>query len=172
MMNMLKTALKMEEKGYKMYKQFSVKGDNSATRKVFNTLAKDETGHIKAIKKFYQQSLKPGLKLKLSGLLKERESAKERKKIFDVPAKKWQRDLSLSKSDEAAYKFALNFETKGYEFYKKSLGQTKEENARKLLLFLTEQENGHYRFLQETYDYLTKPANWFIKEEKPIYEGG
>lgn len=169
---MLKTALKMEEKGYKMYKQFSLKSDNQATRKIFNTLTKDEAGHIKAIKKFYEQTLKPSLKLKLSSLLKERESKEEREKIFDVPVKKWQRGLSLSKNDDATYKFALNFETKGYEFYKKSLSQTKEENARKLLLFLTEQENGHYRFLQETYDYLTKPANWFIKEEKPIYEGG
>lgn len=169
---MLKTALDMEKRGYKMYIQIAGKTNNPTVQKVFNSLAKDEIFHIKAIKNFYEQLLSPGLKLTISNFLKEKESASDKKKIFDISVKKWKKDLSLSKDDNAAYKFGLNFETKGYEFYKKSLAETKEDNVRKLLIFLTQQENEHYRFLQETHQYLTHPENWFIQEEKPIYEGG
>lgn len=169
---MLKTALAMEEKGCKMYLKIAQATDNSLVKRVFDTLAKDETLHIKAIKRFYLQSLKPLAKLNIVKLLKAKTNKKKKKEIFGVATKKWQKDLSLTKSDQAAYKFALDFESKGYEFYQRALSKTKEEKVRKLLTFLTKQENEHYRLLQETHEYLIHPTSWFIKEEKPIYEGG
>lgn len=168
----LKTALAMEEKGYKFYTQTARTSKNQLVQKVFDTLAKDEIFHIQAIKKFYNQTLQPLVKINIQDILKQKAKGTDKNKIFGLAVKKLEKKILLTKDDSQAYKFALDFETKGYEFYHKALSAAKEDSARKLLTFLAKQENEHYRFLQETYEYLAHPDFWFIKEEKPIYEGG
>ncbi len=172
LIKMLKTALQMEEKGYKIYTQTTARTKSPLVKKIFATLSKDEIFHIKAIKKFYNQILKPLVKVNIQDILKQKSKETDKRKIFGLAVKKLEKKILLTKDDHHAYKFALGFETKGYEFYHKALNAAKEEATIKLLTFLTKQENEHYRFLEETYEYLTHPALWFTKEEKPIYEGG
>jgi len=60
MIEMLKEALSMEEKGYDFYKDITKKLKNEVTKKTFSFLADQELLHVENIKKFYDANKEKG----------------------------------------------------------------------------------------------------------------
>jgi len=159
----LKTSLQMEETGRKFYLEVAENSSNDMSKKVFNALAEDELRHAEAIKKFAET---PDLK----SAMPEHQNIEDRL-LFGQRAKDRMKEINTSDDELKAYETAMKLETDGYNFYKKYYENLSDANARELFNFLLTEESTHYKILQDTYQYLKNPKDWFSEQEKPIIEG-
>jgi rubrerythrin len=63
------------------------------------------------------------------------------------------------------YKKAIEFEKRGVEMYDRLLNETKDEKAHKFYAFLRDMEQDHADVLDNTYQYLKDPDNWYLQQE-------
>ena len=69
-------------------------------------------------------------------------------------------------------KTAMQLEKKAYDAYMEWAGVTDNPTEEDILKKIALEENEHWRILDDTLLYLTNPAEWNIKEEKPLIDGG
>ena len=81
-------------------------------------------------------------------------------------------DLNAEDDQVKAIDIALGMEESAYKFYKDTADACENADAKEMLLKIANEENEHYRILDDTRLYLTNQAEWFIKEEKPVIGGG
>lgn len=80
------------------------------------------------------------------------------------------RKVSLE-GDIAALDFALETERISRELYAQGARESGDESARRAYEFLVEQEEQHYRLLENTHDYLDQNQTWWDSEEYPFFIG-
>lgn len=167
----LKKALEIEEKGYKFYKDAGEKTKNDITKKTFSFLADQEILHIENIKNFYNTLRQKGTfpSFSLSDLKGKRDSELS---IFSKSIEELNEKIKPSDDDKKACEFAMEFENNGYNYYRDMLKKAKDENLKKLLNFLLEEESSHYDSINSLYVYLTDSHNWFMYEEGSFPQGG
>jgi len=168
---LLHTALDMEKKGYKFYKEISQKSQNEVTKKIFDFLAKDEVLHIEKINDFYiglddQGDMAP---LSLEDIQKHRE---ERFDIFSKSISEIKMKIKPDDDDKKAYEVALEMENNGYKYYENMLKEAQDKTLVKFIQFLVEEEKKHYKLILNTYEYLNDSDNWFMYEEGIFPQGG
>lgn len=167
----LKLSVDMEKKGQKFYEEVAAKTKNELGKKVFLLLAKDEFGHIDAIRKFNKQLLHESELPDVEKLI-SREHRKGDEEIFKRPPEELKDKAGVDANDLKAYNVAMKMEKDGYDFYKECLEGATDDKVKKMFQFLIEEESMHYQLLQDTYFYLAHPADWFAGQERPIFEGG
>jgi len=79
--------------------------------------------------------------------------------------------ISASTDEMEAVKVALDFEEKGFGFYKKAQSEASDETEKKLFSVLADEEQEHYTILQNTHSFLKDTGDWFMWEEQGILEG-
>lgn len=165
-----RTAIDMEDEGYAAYTSAAKKCANTLGRSTLQAIADKELFHKAEIEKFLLKitgksatgsAVKPDTKL--SEMLKS--------EILNMIKDDLKNIATLENDLTKTYEIAMGMETKGYDFYKKICEKTDDPEARDLFTFLMKEENMHYELLQDTYLYLTAPAQWFEKEEKWLVEG-
>jgi len=165
----LATAIEIEKKGYNFFNETAEKAPEQLAKEVFKFLAQEELNHIKAIEDFNQQYL--------SG-----ETAQADKAIEQIIASRPIAAINelfknLSKSAPAdggnieAYQFAMDFERKGGEFYKKAESEATDPNAKKLFAFLVGEEQKHFKVVESCLMYVENPEEFFHQQEKWHLEG-
>jgi len=168
----LNTALKTEQDGRTFYLEAAGRAANPLAKSVFTQLAAEELVHIEVIQKFYDE-------LKTAGTCQEAESDLEApqtspshlKNVFEKACRDIDQTVTGDTASREAYQKAMEIEQQAYDMYKKLLEASGDCMAHRLYEFMMEQENQHYIFLKETYDYLENPGDWFLREEKPLFEG-
>jgi hypothetical protein len=70
-----------------------------------------------------------------------------------------------------AYKFAMDFERKGGEFYIKAEAEATDPNAKKLFKFLVGEEQKHFKIVESCLLYFENPEEFFHQQEKWHLEG-
>ena len=170
MMEMLKEALSMEEKGYDFYKDITKKLQNEVTKKTFSFLADQELLHVENIKKFYDANKEKGEfpTLDLAGADGDRSKVLG---IFSKGIQELSEKVASSDDDKKACEFAMEFEKNGYKYYEDMLKIAKDENVAKLLQFLLEEEKKHYQAISDLYAYITDSQNWLMYEEGSFPQG-
>ena len=167
----LKLAIKTEEDGHKMYTDAAERVTNPLAKSTFTALAKEELHHISAIKKFYNY-MKTGEGEISTEEYEQAMSYELRKKtIFEAAKDRIEKTVSADPDTMEAYNAALKFEEDGAKMYEELAEKTDDFQAKTLYSFLYEQENEHYRFLQESIHYLENPDQWFFEQERPHFEG-
>jgi len=167
----LQTALKTEEDGYAYYMEASNRTSHPLAKKFFASVAGEEMVHIALIKEFHKS------------LREEREGSnvvlpqippdyKQRLKTIFEEAR---RDLSGKITPDTGvldvYRTSMELETKAANFYQERARSSAYEPVRKLYDWLFHFESDHYRMFSETLSYLEKPEQWFMEQEKSIFEG-
>ena len=170
--DIFKKAIDMEERGNKFYKEQSAKCGNPLGKRTFTALSEDEIDHIKAIKAFYGSLLDAEKAAPLEDILSEIPKQRAIDKLFSQPIKELSEKIDVSTDDKEAYKFAMDFENEGFNFYKRHRQSTESAEVQNLLEFLMKEERAHYNILQSTYLYLYEPAEWFNQQEYTMFEGG
>lgn len=168
-LDMLRQAIEAEKEGYKVYADTCVKMTDELTKKTFQALAEDEKRHIKALNEFYKSHCQAKLCPSVKELFKKSHN-QARKTIFSKHLK----IIKVLKPDAKAlkaYDLAMELEKEGYDLYFNALKEAKTEDEKKLLDFLIEEENAHYKLLEENKEFMENPEEWFLKQEKPIVEG-
>ncbi|KPL19352.1 MAG: hypothetical protein AMJ92_03455 [candidate division Zixibacteria bacterium SM23_81] len=168
----LSTAIKTEQDGGAFYKAAARRSANPLAKSVFETLADEELVHIETIKAFYCALQEKGTCQELGGLLEDKPHAKTRlENVFKKACQDMDETIKADAGSLEAYEAAMELEQKAYNMYQRLIKDTSDDMARKLYQFMLEQENEHYAFLKETRDYLENPADWFVREERPHFEG-
>lgn len=157
-------AVQLEKDGREMYLQMAGRAANTETKKMFESLALDETDHIKWI-----QNTEPGVSAaeKANRRLYERLSH-----IFaDVPEARL-RKIAASEGDVEAINFAIDMENKSIAAYEKWAGDAADEDVRSLCRILVDIELFHRQVLENTLEYLEHSPDWFMEQEHWNFEGG
>ncbi|MBW2980668.1 ferritin family protein [Candidatus Woesearchaeota archaeon] len=161
----LQTALDFEEKGHQIYEETANKSENPIVAKTFRYLADQELVHIEEIKE-YIGILNSGQEIELKG-----DKLEDTKKFFSTTTEQFKKKTELSDDDLKAHETALELEKKSYDFYKEQNEQADKPELKKFFSWLMEQENAHYALIQNAYEYIKNPEQFFAEEEKWIVEG-
>ena len=166
----LKKAFDMEEKGYEFYREAGKKSTSEIVKNTFNFLADNEILHMHRIKDFYNILSEKGEFPKLN-LKDEKTKRTEEANIFSKSISAFKDKIKPSDDEKKALEFAMEFENEGHKHYSKMLEKAEDENLIKLLKFLIEEESMHYESLKKTYEYVSDTHNWFMYEEGSFPQG-
>jgi len=168
-LEMLKTALSMEEEGEKFYKKAMESSKNDLGRAIFETLMKDERVHYGRILKIYNE-----LKDK-SAWTDEWKSMdvghKDVTELFRGMAAKHGETLETDPGELEALDVGIDFEYKTMKFYQDYLPQAQDPLEKQLIEKMVEEERGHYTALKDMKYYMSDPAAWYQEMERGGLDG-
>lgn len=165
----LKVALENEMKGKELYEQYARTVKSEMAKKVFEHLASEELTHISDIKQFLEAT-EDFSDIDVEKLTSQ-DSLAHAKKLFGHLLDELYQRVEPSDDDNKSRDVAMQFEKNGYEYYRKGADSTDNEKLKTFLLWLMEQEQTHYMFIKNAFDYMTDPASWNAGEEHWLLEG-
>ena len=163
----LALALRTEEEGYRLYKAGADQSNNEFVRKIFQQLFKDELMHMDLIKRFYGVLNQAGGWSQLSDEEKNYKGLSgEIRTIFSEALENMKAgQKQVSEKDLEVYQKAIEFEKNGVRMYSKLYLENSDEKAKKFYAFLRDMEQEHADVLDNTYQYLQNPDNWYLQQE-------
>ncbi len=159
-------AVQMEQEGQRFYAEAAEKMTHPFGRRMFLSLAKDEQRHERV---FRQMAREEGVRPGEMDEINQEGPIKRIRAIFREAAKD---AISPGADDVEAIKAAMKLEEAAYQFYSETAESSDNATERSVLEKIALEENEHFRILDDTLLYLTDPAEWNIKEEKPLIDGG
>ena len=165
----LAAAIEFEKKGYDFFSDTASNADEELAKEVFNFLATEELNHIKAIEKFSKESL-AGDMTSADEVIADIERNKPRKSLDEL-FKNLSGTVPVEGTNLDAYKFAMDFERKGGEFYKKAETEANDPGAKKLFGFLVGEERNHFKIVEACLLYFENPEEFFHQRESWHMEG-
>jgi rubrerythrin len=168
----LSLAITLEKKGYDVYITAAERTSNKLGRETLKAIAAKEIDHINAIETFIAAGPSgSGAIAKAVSALNVKTKEEYLKSIFDKLRGQLEAGVKPDPDLEKAYEVAMGLERDSYELYRKLASGAETSEIRKFFDFLMGEENNHYEILQDTMQYLNKPADWFRQQEKWIMEG-
>ena len=161
----LKIAIDMEKRGYDLYMSAAKKTSNKLGKETLDAIAVKELDHIAAIQKF-SSDIDAAI-----GAVNPAPKENYIKPIMEKLCNELETKIKPDSDLEKAYEVAMDFEKQSYDFYKRLADKAKDPQTKRFFEFLMGEENTHYELLQETLEYLNRPADWFKEQEKWIVEG-
>ena len=169
-LEMLATALRMEEKGKAFYEKAVMSCHNDLGREIFSYLMNEEVVHVGRIKKIFA-NLKSG-----GGWKEDWKEITIRERDLGYFFKDMAvRHLEVAKADTGdiqALDIGLDFEHKAVEFYSKELPKAKDQIEKDFVEMMVLEEKKHVEILDEMKSYMTDPEGWGAKLDKLSYDGG
>jgi rubrerythrin len=160
----LKSAIQMEIDGKEYYLKMSGTSGEVTGRKLFQSLSVEEDLHRQKFEKIYQeianQKSWPDIKVEqhASGL----------KTVFAEASQKAQFVLS----EIEAVQTAMEMENKTREFYLDRSEKAEYPAEKKYYASLAKEERIHHNLLQDYFEYMQNPAQYFTIKEKHSLDGG
>ena len=164
----LETALQMEKEGQEFYYKAELKSTNPLTKNLFKNLAEQEIVHMQIINEIYQ---------KISGTAGWPEietnfkHAKSLRNVFQEAIDSMDKEVKASSDEVEALQTAMNMEDKSYSYYNSRADEATSVAEKSFYQSLTGEERGHYLAILNSYEYLTDPQAWFLKEEHWSLDG-
>jgi len=154
----IKMSIQMEKEGQRFYEECARKTENKLAKKMFESLAKDEIGHLHTFEKMFDT---------LTGTEGWQELAEGSPNVGKVPVFDGREETKpeVSQSDLDALRLGMESERKGIELYKKASENAKDPMAKQIFTKIREEEEYHYDLLQAQFDYLTKSGFWQILQD-------
>lgn len=167
----LKFAIKFEKDGYNFYTKASKKTKNLVGKEMFKYIAEEEKRHVEKVKSIYEKLKKSDEWPKAGKKSAGKKEAVGFETIFTRVKGEIVKILKVDSGDVEALKIAKEMEVEGYKFYQERAEQTDNPLEKAFYKQLVKEESKHYEILENTYEYLSNPADWFSNKERPIYEG-
>lgn len=168
-LDMLATALEMEEKGKAFYEKAGKSCQDPQCTEIFSTLMADEMIHTNRIKKIHE-TLNAG-----KCWTRDWESLKKPSgdlgAFFRDLAFKERKKIKAETTDLEAIDIGIDFELASVKFYQDHRAKASDPIEAAFLDQMTLEEKEHYRALKDTRYYLTDPEGWFIEKERAGLEG-
>jgi len=159
----LNRAAQMERDGRAFYLKAAAESSNVLAKQMFEAFAAEEARHL---------SLIESLAAKRGVTLVPSDFTARLKNIFTSAPESLRAGARAADGDRKAIAFALEIEEKSYNLYKEWETKASAPEVRDLCRFLAEEENRHYRLFANIGEYLDRTADWFMREEHWIFEGG
>jgi len=178
----LRRAAENERQGYHFYQQAVARTADPQGREMFESLGRDETGHLCLLLVEIQSLEKGGGWVDPEEAMAQEINVDVRSPLFpgeqmasvafpwdEAPERQW----SNVQTDLSVLKFGMEMEERFYEMYKSALDEpTLGSAAVRAYESLMTEENRHFRLLQEAHDYLDDNGVWWDDWQRPIFEGG
>lgn len=152
-MNSIELAINLEMDGKRFYLEQAENTNDSGLKSIFHTLAEEESIHARILKNKAET-----LPYELV------DTYSEIKNLFmEIGAYK---DLIKVTPDAFdAYSAALENERKSIEFYSEMLQEATNEKDREIIEFIIEQENDHYKVMEQLVELVSRPKEWVESAE-------
>jgi rubrerythrin len=167
-LDMLETALKMEEKGQAFYGEALKVCQTPQALEMFSCLMEDEKVHMSRIRQIYASLNESAGWPQEWGKLPPH---KELENLFRALAAKTRKELDKDTSDLTAIGIALEFEQASILFYQEHRTRTAHPKEAAFLDQMVTEEKGHWRALKDTRYFLTDPEGWFMEKERAGLDG-
>jgi rubrerythrin len=165
----LKTALKMEEDGKKFYLKASNASRNELGSKLLKQLAEEEDIHQQVFKNIYK-SIKEKKGWPDQPLTRHDENSL--KTVFAEAIENIGKDYKATTEEANAAKTGMDMENKTVDFYVARSEKTNLQAEKQFYEALVMQERGHFMALQDYYEFLTNPTDYFVRTERTSVDGG
>jgi rubrerythrin len=165
----LEVALNNESRERDFYLKHAVRTTNPLGRLMFQTLAHDESEHYQRILTLHERLQQEGkwpdtIPLTVKGTEIRSILRKTLESVEALPAE--------NRDDVEAIKIAVDFESKGVEFYEQLRKKADEPQEKAFYGMLASIEREHFLSLQDAFEYFQDPAGWYRIKEKPHVDGG
>jgi rubrerythrin len=147
-MNSLELAITLELEGKRFYLQQADKAEDSGLKSIFHTLAEEESIHARILKNKAET-----LPYELI------DTHAEIKNIF-VEIGDYKGIIKHIPDAADIYRLALEHEKRSIDLYEEMLQEAKDEKDKKIFKFLIEQENDHYKVLEQLIVLVNRPNEW------------
>jgi rubrerythrin len=152
----IKTAIQMEKDGYSFYKKAAAQTKSEAGRDIFESLAQDEEVHLDVFQKMFQERI---------GREEWDDLVNSSKKYQDIPI--FPKDLKSVEganpdvNDLDAIRMAMDSEKEAIDYYTEIWTLVTEEEVKKIINKIIDQERNHYFLLQQEFDHLDSAGSWY-----------
>lgn len=168
-LNMLATALTMEEKGKAFYQKAIEQCGNDLGQEIFRKLKADEDVHVERIQSIYASLTDNG------AWSEEWKSHKVEHEdlgaFFRTLARKHGASIKADTGDIEALDIGIDFEQKAVTFYQEQLREASDELEREFIQHMITEEKGHHGALTDMKMYLENPEAWFLESERSLLDG-
>ncbi len=152
-----KEAIKLEINGRSFFEHAAATTHNELGRKMFQKLANDEVGHLKAFGQLFASQIGSDNWKKYI--------AEEEKNISSVieelKARVHEHETEARASELEAIRIGMELERKAITFFEKSAQTTNDPTAQEIFNKICDEERIHYDLLQAQYDSVTNSGFWF-----------
>jgi rubrerythrin len=164
----IKTAIEFENKVLKVYQDAAKNAVDPVGRKVFQQLAKEETGHVAYLESRLTEWRKSGhiAQEELRTIVPDKERIAEGRKRMTKPM----RGKPASSTEVEYLQRALVAEKETSAFYRKMVSELAEER-RKLFARFLEIEEGHVAIVEAELDAVSGSGFWFGMKEFDLEKG-
>jgi rubrerythrin len=153
-------AMDFEEKGWQFYRRTAETVTDPLSRKLFQTLAKDEKRHQERIREIYAR-LQSGTGWPTPQTSRRVEMETEIQSFFQENRSRLRREAT----NLAGYEFAMSMEKTGIELYRRLVRETTQTSEREFFEALLAEELLHLEALRNVHFFLTQPGDWLQEDE-------
>jgi rubrerythrin len=165
----LGVAVKMEQEGSRFYRQAAKTAKDPLAKKMFLSLAKDEDRHERIFKEMAEKAGVVPIEAKdMKGIA----LLNRMEELFRGAARKAKGAAKAGESQVKAIDIALGMEEQSYVYYTNAAKQLRDPKEKEILRKIAEEENDHFRLLNDTRLYLVYPQMWYFTQEMPLLDGG
>lgn len=154
-MDILIVAQNMEREGIAYYEKLAAETPVSELKGVFSFLAREELHHLELFQALAQKSVIPEVG-DTTTMKKVKEIFQQLTKSFTLP--------EIVYDYEAAYRKALSMEEESVGYYSEMLNSI-DDDQKKTLEFIINQEKGHVNLLESLIDFVSNPKVWLENSE-------
>lgn len=163
---LIELAIQMEKDGINFYEGLSTKVLYESARKMILSFADDERRHLRILNDIFSNITS----IDIEKYLAENPPREKVKTVFDDV--QGGIEVTALQDELSALKVAMDMEEKSYKLYDEALSIETDENLKKLWKRLADEERRHYDIFWNTYDFISKPEEWILREERGLLDGG
>lgn len=163
---LIELAIQMEKDGINFYEGLSTKVPYESARKMILSFADDERRHLRILNDIFSNITS----IDIEKYLAENPPREKVKTVFDDV--QGGIEVTALQDELSALKVAMDMEEKSYKLYDEALSIETDENLKKLWKRLADEERRHYDIFWNTYDFISKPEEWILREERGLLDGG
>jgi rubrerythrin len=157
-MNVFEYAMKMETDGRNFYLEHAEKVDTPHLKKILLQLADDELKHYNIFKAMaegksaqYKDSEKTTILATVKNVFEELKGQKQ--------------DFSFPAEAKSIWEEAQEVEKKSEDFYREKAGEVDDDNQKKILNKIADEEHRHWVTMQNVIQFLDRPNHWLEDAE-------
>ncbi len=166
----IETAIQIEKDGLAFYTEAAQQTSDPNGKKMFQSLARDEAGHLRLFEDTRQALLERGKWLSPEEVAAISPGEFDRPPIF--PTGDEVKSAEIPERELTALRRGIQAEEDSIAFYSQQRDKTDDPDGKAIYAYLVEQEEGHRTILQGEYDYLTRTGFWFDVQEFDLEAAG
>ena len=153
-------AMKMEKDGQAYYEKMANQAGNATLKNILLDLASDEVKHYNIFKKFKEGDLSAAKGMTAGSS----ETLNKAKNVFQKLST-GKKDMKFPADINAAWKKAQDIEKMSEDFYREKGAEEKNEQIKKTILLIADEEHKHWALIEHVLEFLDRPKQWLENAE-------